>query len=119
MKIHIDTDQNPPCGRIYAPCRIVAEDGRDIVCNHDLDYPGFANTFGWSVRNVQKCPVCERILTDVDYRANKVNCENCDENEDGYTRFPCCEHDGTDGTVDCKVCGGPFKRGCSIGRIAE
>jgi hypothetical protein len=39
----------------------------------DLDWPGIANTFGWSVADV-------RTPSD-------------------------CQHDGTDGTVDCPSCG--------------
>ena len=105
MKIYIDTDQNPPCGRIYAPCRIVAEDGRDIVVDTDWDYPGFADTFGWSVRNVQKCPACGKIINDVDYHAEKFTCEDCQSIETGDTVAPCCEHSTTDGTVDCRECG--------------
>ena len=105
MKIHIDTKQYPPCGRIYAPCRIVADDGRDVVVQTDWDYPGFADNFGWSVRNVQKCPACGHIFTDVDYHADKFTCADCQSIETGDTVAPCCDHDGTDGTVPCKACG--------------
>lgn len=99
MKIHIDTCAGNrgyiPC----CPCLIVAEDGRDILVQSDWDYPGFASTFGWSVRNVQKCLHCGKILT-VDYSANMFACADCDG-----AVGTCCDHDSTDGTVDCRACG--------------
>lgn len=111
MKIHIDTCAGNrgyiPC----CPCLIVAEDGRDILVQSDWDYPGFASTFGWSVRNVQKCPQCGELS-----RPNTINganfvCDECAYNADDWKRdtgteyphsFPCCNHDATDGTVDCR-----------------
>ena len=34
------------------------------------------------------------------------DCEDCEENPDGFTAtINTCQHDGTDGTVDCHECG--------------
>lgn len=55
--------------------RIVNDDGRDLLVQLDLDCPGIASTFGWSVRSVQ--------------RRTKGK----------------CRHDSTDGTVRCEECG--------------
>ena len=66
------TDVNAPC----CPGEIVAEDGRSILVQTDWDYPSVAQSFGWSLRNVQRCPYCGG-----------------------------CDHSSTDGTVDCPECG--------------
>lgn len=73
MKITFNTDVNDPCSL----GEVVAEDGRTILVSTDWDYPGFASTFGWNMRRVQR-----------------------EEREDNP-----CHHDHTDGTVDCKDCG--------------
>lgn len=74
------TDVNAPC----CPGEIVGEpivDGDEtfeqtLLIQSDWDFPGVAQSFGWSLREVQQpgrdCP---------------------------------CDHDGTDGTVPCKACG--------------
>ena len=54
------------------PGEIVDESGRSILIQTDFDYPAAATAFGWSVRQVQRCP------------------------EDGL-----CDHEHTDGTIDC------------------
>lgn len=56
------------------PCEIVAEDGRSHLVQTDWDFPSVASSFGWSLAQVQ--------------------------DDDGDH----CDHDGTDGTIDCK-CG--------------
>lgn len=55
----------------YAICKIVSDDGRDILVQTDYSAPGVASTFGWSLQSVGEG----------------------------------CDHDGTDGTTDCKTCG--------------
>lgn len=62
------------------PGEIVNDDGRTLLIQTDWDYPGVAQTFGWTLREVQKL-------------------------QDDYEETPICEHDSTDGTVDCKQCG--------------
>ena len=49
MTITWDTDAGAPC----CAGRIVADDGRDILIQSDRDWPGVAETFGWSMRSVQ------------------------------------------------------------------
>lgn len=68
MKIVWDTDVNAPC----CPGQIVADDGRTVLVQTDWDYPSVAQSFGWSLREVQQ-PECAEP----------------------------CDHDSTDGTVDC------------------
>jgi len=74
-KITWNTDVNAPC----CPGEILAEDGRSILVQTDWDCPGTAQSFGWSLREVQ----------------TKANQEN---------ETP-CDHDATDGTVTCRDCG--------------
>lgn len=57
---------------------IVSDDGRSILVQTAYDYPGTASMFGWSVRSV--------IVP-------------------GYALSASCDHDGTDGTIDCTQCG--------------
>lgn len=59
--------------------RTKAEEPQTILIQTDWDYPGFATTFGWSIASVQT--------------AEREEEENT------------CDHDTTDGTVDCKECG--------------
>lgn len=54
---------------------VVNDDGRDSLIQSDWDYPGIASTFGWTPKPL-------RIK--------------------GVTH---CDHDDTDGTVRCEVCG--------------
>lgn len=64
---------------------IVAEDGRDCLVQTNTDYPGVASTFGWSPsRAVFDAEVSDQL---------------------GDPLVASCEHDGTDGTIDCPACG--------------
>lgn len=72
MTITWNTDCNAP----GCPGEIVAADGRTILIQTDWDYPGTAQTFGWSLTEVQ---------------------------QEGRKDNP-CDHDGTDGTVQCPEC---------------
>ena len=57
-----------------------SEDSRTILIQTDWDFPGTARTFGWNMQEVQAKP---------EHSATVV----------------CCEHAGTDGTVNCPDCG--------------
>ena len=61
--------------------KLIAEDGRDILIQTDWDYPSIASNLGYSLRDSQ-------VINSGYY---------------GVT----CDHDGTDGTIDCKACGYP------------
>jgi len=93
MTIHWDADCNAPC----CAGRIVADNGRDVLIQTDWDWPGLASTFGWSVRYVQRCAECGSEPDSAD--GAETHCDDCD------TEYPVCDHDGTDGTVDCPDCG--------------
>ena len=95
MTITWNTHVNAPC----CPGEIVAEDGRSVLIQTDWDYPGVANSFGWSIRNVQRCKECNRALT-VDNGCKLFACDHCDD-----LIGKCCDHSHTDGTVDCPDCG--------------
>ena len=87
-KIMIDTEVNA----LGCPCRILGFDDdrlptRSILVQSDWDYPGYARAFGWDIKSVQ-----------VD-----------DEQP--------CDHNATDGTVDCKECG--CKAGAFISAAGE
>ncbi len=96
MTILWDTDCNAPC----CAGRIVADNGRDILIQTDWDWPGIASTFGWSVRDIQRCPSCAELVSADTPGPNhgRYICPNCD-----LEHTP-CDHDGTDGTVDCPDC---------------
>ena len=96
------TDVDAPC----CPGEIVAEDGRSILVQTDWDYPSVAQSFGWGLRNVQRCPECGAC--DVQSTPDEIRhvrggpnaeCQACGE------VFGLCDHSGTDGTVDCTECG--------------
>lgn len=92
-----NTDVNAPC----CPGEIVDDrDGQTILVQRDYDFPGVAGTFGWSIRNVQRCPACKS--TDTSQDDDNVICDNCDCR---CQTFEACDHDGTDGTVNCPECG--------------
>jgi hypothetical protein len=78
MNIILDTDTSDAPGCV---CKILnAENERqNILVQTDWDAPGVANTFGWNMRDIQV--------------ANA-----------GYYGTT-CNHQGTDGTVDCPDCG--------------
>jgi hypothetical protein len=63
--------------------KILSQDGRDLLVQSDWEFPGVAQTFGWSMVSVQ--------APGRGYGAD-------------YYR-PACEHRHTDGTVDCPDCG--------------
>lgn len=93
-----NTDCNAPC-----PGEIVDdESGQTLLVQTDWDYPCVAGTFGWSIRNVQRCPECSSV--DVkpapDFLGGAVaECQECGE------QFDACHHENTDGTIDCPDCG--------------
>lgn len=58
--------------------KIIADNGQDILIQTDWDWPGIASTFGWSISSVPLPP-------DATVEA--------------------CDHNGTDGTIDCPCCG--------------
>ena len=87
---------------VKAPCclgKIVAKDRRTILVQTDWDYAGTASTFGWSLKSVQRCKWCKRVQTvSLDEDEQKWECEHCGK------KNRACDHDATDGTVDCKDC---------------
>ena len=97
--IYIDTDCNAPC----CPCKIVdKESGKDILVQTDFDYPGFASTFGWNLREVKP-------EEPSDYETEWKDNTELDETERAafalYEKQCACDHDDTDGTIDCEHCG--------------
>jgi hypothetical protein len=60
---------------------VLNEDGREILVQTDYDYPGIAESFGWSVSSVE-------------------------EGKPHSFSLP-CEHRETDGTIECPACGEP------------
>lgn len=74
-RITLDTDTSDCPGAV---CKIVADDGRDILVQQDTDACGIASSFGWS-------PSAAPTHTGP-----------------GLTM---CYHDHTDGTIDCPDCG--------------
>lgn len=88
-----NTDVNAPC----CPGEIINDDsGETRLVQVDHDYPGVASTFGWTLKSVQRCPHCGEAPDEAD--GSHGHCNECD------AKFPLCDHDGTDGTVDCQ-CG--------------
>ena len=78
MKVTLDANPSDALCCI----KLVAEDGRDILVQTDWDYPSIAANLGFSL----------------------IDCQVLQSNY--YGAGP-CDHDGTDGTVDCKACGYP------------
>jgi hypothetical protein len=66
---------------------IVNDDGRDILVQADTDYPGVASSFGWYIGTVPASPRAVQYVALGEFRACVA------------------EHDGTDGTIDCRACG--------------
>jgi hypothetical protein len=93
-----NTDVNAPC----CPGEIVNDDGRTLLVQTDWDYPRTAVSFGWSLRQVQRCPSCGKTADGpAPNHGTMAHCSSCDHAwEDGL-----CDHDGTDGTVPCRNCG--------------
>ena len=96
-----NTDVSAPC----CPGEILAEDGRSILVQTDRDYPSVAQSFGWSLRNVQweLCDCGEPLDWPITPQAgDPIGTDGiCDCGK----RYPQCDHNGTDGTVDCEDCG--------------
>ena len=64
-----NTEVNAPC----CPGEIVNDNGDSILIQTDWDYPGTANTFGWSLREVQReGGDCDHSGTD-----GTVDCHEC------------------------------------------
>jgi len=77
MLITWNTNVNAPC----CPGEIVAADGRTLLADNDYDWPGVAESFGWSIRLVQ---------------------------QSGREHYPArvdCDHAWSDGSIDCLECG--------------
>ena len=70
---------------------IVADDGRDRLIQLDWDYPGVAESFGWSIGKIQ---------AHCHHNASTEECCPC-PNDCEFA----CDHSGTDGTVRCDECG--------------
>jgi len=105
-RITIDTDCNSP----GCPCQIVNDqDNRTLLVQSDWDYPGYATTFGMDLHTVQRCPKCQKttIVPNVETGDSEAQPMffHCSSDECDLITHPCCDHDGTDGTVDCKECG--------------
>ena len=113
-----NTDVNAPCcpGEIVGPPLEQERDDRGrfrpverqtILIQTDWEYPAVANSFGWSLRTVQRCKECGRVDTspiwltvgnETDEPSERWECAECGN------RNRTCDHDSTDGTVDC-ACG--------------
>lgn len=96
-----NTEVNAPC----CPGEILSDDGRSILIQTDWDYPGVAASFGWDITAVQACNRrgCGHVTTEAPDNRDTPDgevyiCPECEREAD------CCEHCGTDGTVDCE-CG--------------
>lgn len=96
MKITLDANPSD------APCsvKIVAADGRDRLIQMDWDWPGVAANFGFSLRSIQRCQRCGHTLA-VAPNCKQFDCNGVCDDLIGQ----CCQHSGTDGTIDCKDCG--------------
>ena len=93
---------NTDVDALGCPGEIVNEDGQAILIQTDWEYPPTAQTFGWSLKQVQKCPCCGKITIVSD---DDDCCCASDSSECRVRSFEECEHDGTDGTVACEDCG--------------
>ena len=94
-----NTNVNAPC----CPGEIVADDGRTILVQTDWDYPNIAFSFGWSLSQVQRCGECgHTAIGPVPNHGNMAHCPYCDHAWDDPQLL--CDHNGTDGTVDCPEC---------------
>lgn len=69
MKITLDTDVSDAPGAV---CKIVADDGRDILVQQDWDAPGIASTFGWSPSRIASRSGCKHTGTD-----GTIACPEC------------------------------------------
>jgi hypothetical protein len=91
---------------------VIAEDGQDMLVQLDYDFCSLAKYFGWSPSNIATYEVWDSNFHGGD--AIEVvfsgTIEECDEymhappfegNDRGLTRRLMCDHDDTDGTIDC------------------
>ena len=124
MKITINTEVNAPC----CPCEIVAESGESILVQTDWEYPPFASTFGWCLRDVgptleDVAELWEDVAHNLEYEFKIAEHRAMLEWNQSPISIPFddvdsilaeiktailqhnCQHDGTDGTVDCDDCG--------------
>jgi hypothetical protein len=106
--ISINTNINAPC----CPCEIVdmTEGSTEtILVQTDYDFPGFASTFGWSVTDVNPS-LEEPDFYEPNWRAKLaedsayLTAEEITELE-AFEKKVNCDHDGTDGSIDCPACG--------------
>jgi hypothetical protein len=65
-----------PCGFLIVPDGVEIYSAIAVLIQSDWDFPGVAMRCGWLLKDVQP---------------------------DNWT--VACDHDATDGTIDCKVCG--------------
>jgi hypothetical protein len=104
-KIQIDTDITSD-----RPCQIVdLVTRRTVMPSTDFEYPSYAQTFGFDLHTVQRCPNCKKTvlvpnLDDGRTQPVYFHCENCMDAGSTITHA-CCTHDRTDGTVQCPACG--------------
>ena len=95
--IRFDTDTYHHIGQI------VNDDGRTVLVDSDWDYPSVASTFGWWIGSVQKCRECSQVhenAVEPGGDGQPVKGLACDDHNPDLPRH-LCEHDGSDGTVDC------------------
>ncbi len=108
-----NTEVNAP----GCPGEILGPNGESLLIQTDWDYPATATTFGWDMRDVQKCkprkdfvwgcdcgvwvcPECGEPLYPMEL--DEGNCPDCGVK---CERLKVCNHSHTDGTVDCPDCG--------------
>jgi hypothetical protein len=97
-KITWNTDCNAP----GCPGEIVHPDGRTVMVQTDWDYLGVASTFGWRLSSVQRAP---RYCCGEETSCDDPTCTAARELAAKIAKRGPCEHDGTDGTIDCPDCG--------------
>lgn len=100
-KITRNTNCNAPgcLGMIEHP------DGRTVLVQTDWDYPGVASTFGWSLALVQRAP---HYCCGEEAPCDDPACTECTAARELAAEIEeCgpCDHDRTDGTIDCPDCG--------------
>lgn len=98
MKITLDSNPSD------APCcvKIIAKDGRDVLIQQDWEWPGVASTFGWSMKD---CTPEEPEFYTEDWKTDPAIDAEYVSAYGRYERQAMCEHEGTDGTIDCPSCG--------------
>jgi hypothetical protein len=66
----------------------------------DWEYPSLAQSFGWSLTDVQHCRKCKKPIVVWAEDDEPARCDNCNRKKGNVF----CDHE-TDGTVNCKKCG--------------